>query len=547
VLGNHAVAVLGYDANGVTIENSWGTNWGDHGFATIAWDFIEAKALEAVAAGTFATGQNNLAPAVTRLSKATVPTGGGAALTVTAARLPSVDTTAPTAVQFVSVTDPSVTASATVTGSTPSTLTVTTPVLPADGNYRVVVTGAAGASVPNGTTDVVTALQPYAVAVATGSVARSDTATKVTIVGSGFGTTLTAFRANKVTATVGGKVATVAWVDDSHLTVIVPAAPVGTTPLVVSRNGVASPSVDVTILPPLAVVGGLSPARVDVAGGATVTASVRNASTATGLTLVSVTDPTVTVAATITARTASSLTFVAPAAPNGDQGGFHLVVTGTGGTSVASTVDVLGYRTPMTATRTATVASALGGTTVTLTGSGFGTTSVAFAANRLTASVNGTSAVLKWVGDTTLVATLPKGVPGVGASLVLTHDGVVGAPIPGITYEAVIGGSSAAVGPTAGWTAKITGIGFTDSTGWTLVDGSGTTAATLTVVTTPAALAASTTGAVLITAPNAATVQLPAEAAGMYRLQFTPDTTHFPGSSDSAFSSKAVVVYSDLG
>jgi len=37
---NHAVVLVGYDANGnYIIKNSWGTSWGDNGFGIISKDF----------------------------------------------------------------------------------------------------------------------------------------------------------------------------------------------------------------------------------------------------------------------------------------------------------------------------------------------------------------------------------------------------------------------------------------------------------------------------------------------------------------------------
>jgi hypothetical protein len=205
--------------------------------------------------------------------------------------------------------------SATVSAKTSTTLTLTTPALPADGNYRVVVTGAGGASVPNGTIDVVTALKPAAVALGVGQVGRSDVATRVTLVGSGFGTTSTAYTANKFTATVAGVAAGLAWVNDEHLTVLVPAAPAGSTArIVISRNGVASPAVTVNYLPPVPVVSSLSPAHVAVAGGTAVTATVKAATTVTGVTLVSTSDPSVQLTAPVTAITATGIWFTAPAA-----------------------------------------------------------------------------------------------------------------------------------------------------------------------------------------------------------------------------------------
>jgi C1A family cysteine protease len=46
-LGNHEVLVVGYDASGIRIENQWGTNWGQAGYANLNWDFVEQYSLEA--------------------------------------------------------------------------------------------------------------------------------------------------------------------------------------------------------------------------------------------------------------------------------------------------------------------------------------------------------------------------------------------------------------------------------------------------------------------------------------------------------------------
>ncbi|QIS19028.1 C1 family peptidase [Nocardia terpenica] len=39
-LGGHEVTIVGYGSDGVTIENSWGSGWGDDGFFTAPWSFI---------------------------------------------------------------------------------------------------------------------------------------------------------------------------------------------------------------------------------------------------------------------------------------------------------------------------------------------------------------------------------------------------------------------------------------------------------------------------------------------------------------------------
>ncbi|MDH2444562.1 fibronectin type III domain-containing protein [Amnibacterium sp. CER49] len=56
VLGGHSVVALGYDATGVTIQNSWGTEWGAAGRAKLDWSFVEAESQEATTTTGFVTG-----------------------------------------------------------------------------------------------------------------------------------------------------------------------------------------------------------------------------------------------------------------------------------------------------------------------------------------------------------------------------------------------------------------------------------------------------------------------------------------------------------
>ncbi|HEY7076174.1 MAG TPA: C1 family peptidase [Solirubrobacteraceae bacterium] len=51
VEGYHAVTALGYDATGLRIENQWGTGWGDRGFATLSWSFVNNYVFQATSVG----------------------------------------------------------------------------------------------------------------------------------------------------------------------------------------------------------------------------------------------------------------------------------------------------------------------------------------------------------------------------------------------------------------------------------------------------------------------------------------------------------------
>ena len=40
IIGGHAMCIVGYDEEGVTIINSWGAGWGKKGFAKLGWDVM---------------------------------------------------------------------------------------------------------------------------------------------------------------------------------------------------------------------------------------------------------------------------------------------------------------------------------------------------------------------------------------------------------------------------------------------------------------------------------------------------------------------------
>ncbi|WP_167476805.1 C1 family peptidase [Nocardia arthritidis] len=48
VLGGHEVTIVAYGEDGVTIENSWGSKWGDNGFFTAPWSFITGDDIDEI-------------------------------------------------------------------------------------------------------------------------------------------------------------------------------------------------------------------------------------------------------------------------------------------------------------------------------------------------------------------------------------------------------------------------------------------------------------------------------------------------------------------
>jgi hypothetical protein len=45
--GNHEVLAVGYDQNGLLIQNSWGTDWGNAGFGWLSWNVVQKDIFEA--------------------------------------------------------------------------------------------------------------------------------------------------------------------------------------------------------------------------------------------------------------------------------------------------------------------------------------------------------------------------------------------------------------------------------------------------------------------------------------------------------------------
>jgi C1A family cysteine protease len=566
LLGYHALVAVGYDSTGIRIENSWGTGWGAAGFATLAWDFVNRYIFEASVGTGFVITNQNVAPKVTAVSRTAVSSRGGDTLTVTATGLSTVDTTATGAVRLVNVADPSVSVPLTVTGSTASTLTVTagaaptgTDGKPVTGAYRVVLTGSGGTSAVSDATAGVAVLTPYDVSVEQSASALTTGGSKITLTGAGFGSTATAFSGNGITATVNGKSAQVSWLSDTKVQVAVPAdasSPVAS--IVLLRQGVPSVAVTVPYLPPAPVVSSVSPATVATTGGTVTVTATQLSTVSTGTTtvrLVNVANPAITGVGTIASRTGSALTVSLPAAPvdgNGAPvgGAYRVVVVGAGGSSTATgTADQVTYLTPYTiSVAPGSVASAAGGTLLPVTGSGFGATSAAFTANKVTVTVGGRAATVTWVNDTRVTVTVPAGTPGAPVSVVLLRNGLASQPDTNAKYVAVITGSSQQAGPTAGgWTTSLTGVGFKAGS-WSLVDNAGNTVATLPSVSTRDALNPAASG-VFVQSTSAAVVKLPAAPAGQpgsYTLTFTPDRSAYPAAS-AAYTSKAVIIYSDLG
>ena len=126
--GGHAVFAPKYDANGVWIENSWGTYWGASGWAELSWDFVNQYAWEGWTLSSSSTDVP-VGPGATITSFDPSAGGTGTVVTITGTGLTgasAVSFNGKTSPAFTVASDTSVTA-AVPSGATTGPISVTTP------------------------------------------------------------------------------------------------------------------------------------------------------------------------------------------------------------------------------------------------------------------------------------------------------------------------------------------------------------------------------------------------------------------------------------
>jgi hypothetical protein len=87
LLGYHELLAVGYDSRGVRVQNSWGTSWGERGYAILDWGYVTAHSYEAETVAGFAKTSGTARPVVTAVSATTGSRRGGQTLSVSGSRL----------------------------------------------------------------------------------------------------------------------------------------------------------------------------------------------------------------------------------------------------------------------------------------------------------------------------------------------------------------------------------------------------------------------------------------------------------------------------
>jgi hypothetical protein len=295
-------------------------------------------------------------PAITGISPSSGPPAGGTTVTITGSGF-----TDATRVAFgaVAATSYAVVSATQITAVSPAQAT---------GSHYIVVTGPGGTS-PTVSAAIYTYKTP-APAITSISPSSGPPAggTSVTITGSGFtGATKVAF----------GAVAATSFnvVSDTQITAVSPTQAAGSHYIVVTGPGGTSPTVAAAIYTykvPGPAITSISPSSGTTAGGTTVTITGSGFTGATKVAFGGVG------ATSFTVVSDTQITAVSPAQA---AGAHYIVVTGPGGTSPTVAAAIFTYKPPASAITSIspTSGTTAGGTTVTITGSGFtGATRVAF-------------------------------------------------------------------------------------------------------------------------------------------------------------------------
>jgi hypothetical protein len=402
-------------------------------------------------------------------------------------------------------------------------LTAVTPAHAA-GLVSVVVTNPAAAAGLSGTLpNAFTYLAPPTVTAVAPAIGPLAGGTAVTITGTGFQTTGT------TTVSFGGTAATsVVVVSVTSITATTPAHAAGAVSVVVANpdGQVNAANAAFTYIPPPTVTAVL-PTSGSTVGGTSVTITGTGFQT-TGATTVSFGG---TAATSVVVVSATSITATTPAHA---AGAVSVVVANPDGQVNAANA-AFTYIPPPTVTAVLpTSGSTVGGTAVTITGTGFqttGTTTVSFGGTAATSVVV--------VSATSITATTPAHAAGAVSVVVTNPDGQVNAANTAFTYipPPTVTAVAPASGPLAGGTAvTITGTGF-QTTGTTTVSFGGT-AATSVVVVSATSITATTpvhaAGAVSVVVTNPDGQVNPANTAYTYLApptvtSVTPNTGSLAG------------------
>ncbi|PZU30208.1 MAG: hypothetical protein DI584_00320 [Stenotrophomonas sp.] len=379
------------------------------------------------------------APTVTSVSPTAGPTGGGTTVNITGTGFATVPPTG--AVKFGAT-------NATYTIISNTQIVATAPANSA-GTYDIRVTSVGGTSATSAADQFTYVAVPTVTSVSPTS-GPTGGGTTVTITGTGFAaaspTGAVKFGATNATYTINS---------NTQITATSPANSAGTYDITVTSLGGTSATSAADQFTYLAAptVTSVSPTAGPTGGGISVII------TGTGFAAVPPTGA-VKFGATNATYTINSNTQITATSPANSAGTYDITVTSPGGTSATSAADQFTYAAAPTVTSVSPTAGPTGGgTTVTITGTGFAvmapTGAVAF---------GGTNATYTIISNTQIVATAPANLAGTYDITVASAGGTSATSAADqFTYVAppTVSAVSPSVGPTAGGTAVvITGTGF---------------------------------------------------------------------------------------